>query len=740
MRVRHIYTFVSDDADESPDNMHYVTSTIEGQQHCFMFDGLNRRNLRQKRLRHRSSSDKIISLSTHNILASIPALIAITGLFSIYQLGNNVSAYTSVAGRLISRETATKKYMRFRPPALRQSDRINEMNEQQQSNQDENEFRIVIIGGGWAGLSAADVLLSSSSQKTIRVDLIDASPQLGGLASGWRGNLNKSVEGGLHGFWREYRNTFSIIERICKDSNNTSDDGSKALTIDDILTPYTPSVLYSRRSGRVAFAPVVIDAVDDSNNSNNQVLDVMRRITSSNTLVDQKALLRLFATLLPAPLDIAMGSEFSSDSKLTLVDRISALSLLSIWANFDPSKVSSWDQFDNTSADTLFRGSAKISDTLYSELVEPLLSVLPMCPGYDCSAAAAISCFHAFALCRKGAFDVRWCRGTITDKIFTPWIHLLQQRAIRNENSFKIRSSSRVNAITETMPTRSIKKNQFVVSINNEDNETITCDAIVFAVGIGGAQKLRETSPPLQAISSTKRWDQLRAISCVCVRLFLNSASKFVEELNDHMKDSPVAVCGPNMILPELSETGFCIYDLQRLQDEFNTNDATDMTVIEVDYYRATNALINLPNSEIAALTLRAISEAMTFATPLESCNDCVLDVSVIRARNAVSHFSVGSASCTPSSVTLRSGLYICGDWIDRKGHASWSTEKAVVTGRQAATMLASDFDIDIPRAVTQIIPAAPDTAELAVLRKVKNVMRLFIRRDIEKMLGSSYR
>jgi hypothetical protein len=74
--------------------------------------------------------------------------------------------------------------------------------------------------------------------------------------------------------------------------------------------------------------------------------------------------------------------------------------------------------------------------------------------------------------------------------------------------------------------------------------------------------------------------------------------------------------------------------------------------------------------------------------------------------------------------VKLREGLYICGDWIDRKGHASWSTEKAVVTGRQAAIALASDFNIVLPHRATQIIPAAPDTPQLAALRKVNTLLR----------------
>lgn len=45
----------------------------------------------------------------------------------------------------------------------------------------------------------------------------------------------------------------------------------------------------------------------------------------------------------------------------------------------------------------LFR-EAGVSQRLYDEFLEPMLLVLPMCPGEDCSAAAALSCFQYFAL------------------------------------------------------------------------------------------------------------------------------------------------------------------------------------------------------------------------------------------------------------------------------------------------------------------------------------------------------
>ena len=50
---------------------------------------------------------------------------------------------------------------------------------------------------------------------------------------------------------------------------------------------------------------------------------------------------------------------------------------------------------------------------------------------------------------------------------------------------------------------------------------------------------------------------------------------------------------------------------------------------------------------------------------------------------------------------------------MDHTGHASWSTEKEVVTGRQAAKELAKDFKLNED---TKIIPAPKDTPQLQAL------------------------
>ena len=254
------------------------------------------------------------------------------------------------------------------------------------------------------------------------------------------------------------------------------------------------------------------------------------------------------------------------------------------------------------------------------------------------------------------------------------------------------------------------------------EQEEIECDAVVFAIGITAAQRLVSSCPPLAAAPHTSRWNRLRGVTCVAIRLFFqpssSSSSLLPPGIAEAMTDSPVAVCGPRVGgIPELAETGFCIYDLQRLQDEFAVTVNSTCAALEVDFYRANDIAAMADDAQVAKLALQAVSAALQIG-PIDP--DLLMDASVVRARNAVSHFCVDSASGSPP-VKVAKGMYMCGDWIDRTGHASWSTEKAVVTGRQAASAIATDFGIDCDACV---IPAAADTAQLAALRKVARVVR----------------
>jgi hypothetical protein len=288
---------------------------------------------------------------------------------------------------------------------------------------------------------------------------------------------------------------------------------------------------------------------------------------------------------------------------------------------------------------------------------------------------------------------------------FNPWTQLLQERG-----NVQLRGDTKVTGIIEQAKTAKSNETRFQVTLN-DGQDVIDCDAIVLAIGAVSLKNLTPSCPPLVNLSIANQWKNCRGVTCVAVRLFFNTP-QMIRSVATVMKDSPVVVCGPRIGgIKELTETGFCIYDLERLQDSDNVKAA-----LEVDFFRA-DALAALNDEEIVNITLTAVAAALKIP-PIK--RQLVTDMSVIRARNAVSHFCVNSSSWSPN-VTLRDGLYICGDWIDRSGHASWSTEKSVVTGIQAATEIAKKYGVVCQ---TNVIAAAPDTPQLGALRQLARAVR----------------
>jgi len=500
------------------------------------------------------------------------------------------------------------------------------------------------------------------------------------------------------------------------------------VVIDEVLGAYTPSVLFSK-NGKVAVAPVLVEEEDKNEGKNTSMK--LPKLTELN----ERAIKRLIAANLPPPLDLPVLAELddSKPTKLQPVDLLSGLGLLGAWSDFEQESPTSWKRYDSQPASVLFE-KAGITDALYEELVSPLLHVLPMCPAYDCSAAAALSCFHVFALQSRGAFDARWCRGSISEKIFEPWQAQLVKRNV------SIRGGARVSSIEKN------ESGKYIVSLDaaSEDKvgDTIECDAVVLAVGATAAGRLAATSPALSSLQATRDFDKLRGVTCVAVRLFLrpsrlitsnlrggsHSKTQLPPDMANAMVDSPIAVCGAGIgNIDELEETGFCVYDLQRMHDEWsvdyyannNVTDEEQVSVIEVDFFRA-DKFVDLDNDGITDLALRAISKALG-TTKIDRSD--IVDSTVLRARKAVSHFAPSSASYSPD-VRLEKGVYFCGDWIDRMGHSSWSTEKSVVTARQAASKVSNDFGLTKSR--NEVIPAATDTPQLSTLRKLARLLRSY--------------
>ena len=70
--------------------------------------------------------------------------------------------------------------------------------------------RVVVIGGGLAGLSAATEL----AQRGLEVTLVERAAHLGGKLGGWRVNVNGEsfpMEHGFHGFFSQYYNLYELL-------------------------------------------------------------------------------------------------------------------------------------------------------------------------------------------------------------------------------------------------------------------------------------------------------------------------------------------------------------------------------------------------------------------------------------------------------------------------------------------------------------------------------------------------
>ena len=78
----------------------------------------------------------------------------------------------------------------------------------------EVKHRVVVVGGGIAGVAAATVL----SERGVQVTLVERETHLGGRAGGWSERLQSGerfeMERGFHAFFRQYYNLRALLRRI----------------------------------------------------------------------------------------------------------------------------------------------------------------------------------------------------------------------------------------------------------------------------------------------------------------------------------------------------------------------------------------------------------------------------------------------------------------------------------------------------------------------------------------------
>jgi uncharacterized protein with NAD-binding domain and iron-sulfur cluster len=393
---------------------------------------------------------------------------------------------------------------------------------------------------------------------------------------------------------------------------------------------------------------------------------------------------------LPTPLGTFLYTRFK---RLPLIDRLSALPLLYAVVDFDNSD-EAWRRYDGVTARELFKQFG-VSARLYKESFEPMLLVGLFAPGEQCSAAAALGMLYYFILAHQPDFDVVWCRGTVGAEIFRPWVAQIQQAGGR------VLTQRRVSDLVLDEESSQPKVKGVICG-----EETFDTDAVIFAVGVTGMQKIVSSSEALKRFPEFCNLMNLGAIDGLATRLWF---------------DRKVNVPLPsNACFGFDATTGWTFFDLNTLHDEFQDEPGS---VIEADFYHA-NQLLPCSDEQI----IGKVHCDLATCVP-EFAQAKVIDSSVIRLPRAVTHFSPGSYAnmlpvTTPTASRSRhrriANLFMSGDWIITR-HGSWSQEKAYVTGLEAANQVIDRFRRGT---AASILPVEPDEPHIQLARTVNRSIR----------------
>ena len=328
-------------------------------------------------------------------------------------------------------------------------------------------MRVVVVGGGWGGLSAAHALSKGGADVT----LVDAAPRAGGLVGdGYLTPGGRRVEAGQHGFWNEYHNIFALLDELRAEGTIAADP----------LTGYAEQGQYSPR-GLEAVWPVYREQ--------------KQRLPTGLG----QALYTRFTNLPPAELATAAG-------------------LLLAFNEFDDSPAA-WARFDGLSFKELCE-RCRVSERLYTEAFEPMILTGLFAPGEQCSAAAALGMAYFFVLKHQSSFDVRWCKGNVGEGIFEPWVRRMSERGVTFLPATRaVGFKPKGGGSTELCGVLTAPTGGGGGSAAAEPT-LLEADAVMLAVGAAALSKIAPTVPGGHA--EFARYTKLRGTSVLATRLYLD--------------------------------------------------------------------------------------------------------------------------------------------------------------------------------------------------------------------------
>jgi len=295
---------------------------------------------------------------------------------------------------------------------------------------------------------------------------------------------------------------------------------------------------------------------------------------------------------------------------------------------------------------------------------------------------------YFFVLKSQNAFDVRWCRGNVGERIFTPWVEKLRQHGV----SFC--SGCRAVDFVESDGGHRLAG---VHCKRQADGKELILEAddVIFAVGMG-ALKAMSRAPVLAKRPEFARFGNLRGTDVLATRIWL-----------DQVVDTPYWA---NACWGFDEEIGMTWFDVTRMHAP--AHDHEPGSVIEMDFYHA-GALLPLSDDAILARVKAYLDQMVPAFRPAK-----VIDAAVVRLPSAVNWYFPGSyRSCPEIRSASLANVYFAGDVV-RTRHGSWSQEKAYVTGMQAANEL-------LGREVDEgVVPLQPTEPHVAAGRSATKLLR----------------
>ncbi|WCJ39919.1 hypothetical protein M5689_020867 [Euphorbia peplus] len=377
---------------------------------------------------------------------------------------------------------------------------------------------------------------------------------------------------------------------------------------------------------------------------------------------------------LPTPLGTLYYTQFS---RVPLVDRLTSLPLMAAVIDFDNTEMA-WRKYDPITARELFK-QFSCSERLYELVFGPLLQVGLFAPAEQCSAAATLGMLYYISLAHQKDFNMVWCRGTVREKIFNPWIDSLKSKGCRFLDAVKV-----TDFITDE-ETSCISK---VVC----GDEIYDADVVILAVGISKLQELVKNSAALCTKEEFPKVLNLKAIDLLTCKLHLDRKVKIPHAIN---------ACAAFD-----DSFGWTFSDLNALHDDYKDSPAT---VLEATFYNASE-LLPLKDEQVVTKVISYLTKCIK---DFEKAT--VVHQEVARFPKSLTHFFPGSYKHMMRGSTSFQNLFMAGDWVITR-HGSWSQEKAYVTGLEAANR-AVDFVGE--GSFAKIIAVEEDESHVEALRSL---------------------